>query len=101
VTGRAKLTAAEREARGEVGFMNGDRAARDTARKQHVADAIQELRKSARISAASKARRRSMQLRIADYALRRRERIKMRRELVAEFDAALAPLLAWFERVES
>lgn len=97
---RKPTRAAEREARSDANFLKGDRAARDAARRAHIAASVAGLRKSATISAQARARRYHLQLKMVDYAARRRERRKMIRQLVDEFDVAAAPLLAWFERIE-
>jgi hypothetical protein len=96
-----KPSAAEKERRSEAGFLEGDRAARDAARKQHIAAALLAVRRSARISAQARARKRQLRVQLTDYAARRRERSAAIGELMREFDAAVAPLHAWFAKVEN
>lgn len=96
---RKKLSAAERETRGEAGFVK-DRPRRDARRRELTAATLAELDRSARICASANARRAAMRLALSDRAARRKDRLAKRRQLWAQYQEAVAPLLAWFEQVE-
>jgi len=93
---RTKLTAAEREARGEASFLK-DRPARDAARREHLATTLQALDKTARICASARARMQGQQWGDVPMAARRKARIARRRELWAKYEAwrAACPMTQW------
>lgn len=94
-------TAAEKERKGDANFVKGGRAARDAIRKRHIEDVLQQLDKTALICARSAARKRELHRGITDPALRRKERCARARDLLAEYQVVVAPLLAWFAEVEA